>query len=634
MKINFTRREFFKSAALGSSMLGLDLPAALGKVSKKSNLYSNNIYLSLLDKWCKAMVSLQLNTPQLPGLYGGIMCPACSRIHGRSADAVYPLLCFARISKDEKFVDAAVKLLAWSDHVTRADGSWVNDPFGSTWKGITVFSTIALGEALRHHGDLLQTKVRQIWMERLRKAAEYLYKTFTLETGVINYPMSNCAAMAITGQVLNEPKYTVRAREMARQCLAFFSKENKLIFGEGDPRDRVTPRGCRPVDLGYNVEESLPNLTLYSLITNDKEVLQTVVESMKTHLEFMLPDGAWDNSWGTRSYKWTYWGSRTSDGCQTAYALLAEHDPRFAEAALRNSKLLNDCTHNGILHGGPHYFQHGELPCIHHTFCHAKAVASVIDHKAKLPTSTSILPREIAYGVKKFEEISTWLVATGPWRATLTAYDWDTTNENHPSGGSLSLLWHKAVGPVVAASLNEYGFREANNMQPHRDPINMPLTPRLELNSDNILYRNIVDKKAEVSYEQKKEEIIFNASGHLLDKQLKHPKTGKLPFKVIYNFTPESVVIRLSILSETPTYNIEYILPIISNNSEMVRTLIDGAVEITKPGGRVLIKANIAPSFKTANNQRVFNHVPGLEAIALIYQLKPGNEEFLRIEIS
>ena len=39
-----------------------------------------------------------------------------------------------------------------------------------------------------------------------------------------------------------------------------------------------------------------------------------VATSLRAHLEFMLPDGAWDNSWGTRNYKWTYWGSRTSDG--------------------------------------------------------------------------------------------------------------------------------------------------------------------------------------------------------------------------------------------------------------------------------------------------------------------------------
>ena len=34
-----------------------------------------------------------------------------------------------------------------------------------------------------------------------------------------------------------------------------------------------------------------------------------------------LPDGAWDNSFGTRNYKWSYRGSRTSDGCAAGYGL-------------------------------------------------------------------------------------------------------------------------------------------------------------------------------------------------------------------------------------------------------------------------------------------------------------------------
>lgn len=72
--------------------------------------------------------------------------------------------------------------------------------------------------------------------------------------------------------------------------------------------------GCLPVDLGYNIEESLPNLAYYALMADNQELLAIVERSMNTHLEFMLPDGAWDNSWGTRSFKWTYWGGRTSDG--------------------------------------------------------------------------------------------------------------------------------------------------------------------------------------------------------------------------------------------------------------------------------------------------------------------------------
>ena len=95
----------------------------------------------------------------------------------------------------------------------------------------------------------------------------------------------------------------------------------------------------------------------------------------------MLPDGGWDNSIGTRNFKWTYWGGRTSDGCQAALNHLGKDDVAFAESALRNLELYKACTHQGLLMGGPHYARHGEEPCIHHTFCHAKVLAEALDER-------------------------------------------------------------------------------------------------------------------------------------------------------------------------------------------------------------------------------------------------------------
>lgn len=84
----------------------------------------------------------------------------------------------------------------------------------------------------------------------------------------------------------------------------------------------------------------MPNLAYYALMVNDRELLSIVERSMNTHLEFMLPDGAWDNSWGTRSFKWTYWGGRTSDGFMGGYYAMAAHHPEYLEAIRRNMQLL------------------------------------------------------------------------------------------------------------------------------------------------------------------------------------------------------------------------------------------------------------------------------------------------------
>src|SRR6185437_16940413 len=125
-------------------------------------------------------------------------------------------------------------------------------------------------------------------------------------------------------------------------------------------------------------------------------------------------------------------------------------DPRFLEAARRNTQLMSRCTHNGLLYGGPDYFVHGDLPCIHHTFTHAKSLATVLDSAAKLePTPRLRLPREEAYGLKTYPEINIHLAAIGDWRATVTGYDWEYAEHvqsgggaggGHASGGALSLL--------------------------------------------------------------------------------------------------------------------------------------------------------------------------------------------------
>src|SRR5206468_12465717 len=170
----------------------------------------------------------------------------------------------------------------------------------------------------------------------------------TIETGNINYPVTATFCFAACAEALGDSHYLDRARNLAHIVLDYFTPAG-FLYGEGHPLRAVTTKKCRPVDLGYNVEESLPSLALYALIANDKQVLEHVIAALKTHTEFMLPDGSWDNSWGSRNYKWSWWGSRTSDGCLPAFALLAQHDSRFAEVAWRNLKLMSSCTQDGLL---------------------------------------------------------------------------------------------------------------------------------------------------------------------------------------------------------------------------------------------------------------------------------------------
>ena len=205
----------------------------------------SNLYYDLLKEWCDSLLKMQINEIKSPGIYGGIICPACSVIHGRCADAVYPLMYMAHATSEERYLDGAVKLQAWSDHVSSPDGSWVNDTH-HTWNGITVFGTLSLAEAIRHHGMILDEPTYQKWVERLKASSAFVYNTFTMRTGNINYPVTASAALAAAGKVLNDTKLLNKAREFAHGALDYFT-ENKILFGEGKPQEGFLPGDEEPL---------------------------------------------------------------------------------------------------------------------------------------------------------------------------------------------------------------------------------------------------------------------------------------------------------------------------------------------------------------------------------------------------
>ncbi|MEG0216057.1 MAG: hypothetical protein RR685_07985, partial [Hungatella sp.] len=173
-----------------------------------------------------------------------------------------------------------------------------------------------------------------------------------------------------------------------------YISESGILCGEGRPISGISKRGCRPVDIGYNMEESLPSMIQYAYQSGNEEIKKVAIKALNRHLIFMLGDGGMDNSFGTRNYKWTYWGSRTSDGCALGYLLAADQEPIFGIAAYKNLKLLEKCTHDGFLYGGPHLYEIGELPCVHHAFSHAKVLAGILDQGIEDRLCDGMLPRQ------------------------------------------------------------------------------------------------------------------------------------------------------------------------------------------------------------------------------------------------
>ncbi len=607
---SLTRRHLLKtSAALAA---GWWTAGARGYETAAS---PGNLYFDLLKTWCNGLIAVQIDAPGDPKRHGGLSCPACGFIHGRCADAAYPLMHVARATGDRKYLDAAVRVQAWADNVTEPDGSWRNDVEGNTWKGITVFGTIALGEALHHHGALLDPAMRARWRDRLARAAKFLDGFMTIKTGNINYPATCSLAFVVAGQVLDERRYLDHGRELAHAVLAYFSP-NHLLFGEGHPQDGVTAKKCRPVDLGYNVEESLPALALYSLLSGDGEVRERVVAALRAHMEFMLPDGAWDNSWGCRNYKWTWWGSRTSDGCQPGYALMAEHDPRFAEVAWRNFELMAACTRDGLLCGGPHFREQRVPACVHHTVTHAKALATVLDRGKKdlqRPRRLS-LPRDEAYGLKSFPEIGTHLASVGDWRATLTEFDCEYQGlGGHATGGALTILFHQKLGPVLTASMTKYQLVEPKNQQTHGDYPTMPLTPRIEVGDGSSLN----DLAATLTAEKSPAGVTFNARGRVLTTNHQQPNSGETHYQLVYRITATGVQI---IASADRAGRL--LLPVICRQAEPVEQPGPRTVQVKKSGGTLVVRADA--DFDRLPQRRVFNLVPGFQCAPLSVALTPG----------
>jgi hypothetical protein len=624
LDVSIARRRFLQT--LTTSCVALSLPplrAAGGPGTAAGDDSFDSLSRDLLRDWCDGMLAVQIHDPSDPTKHGALGCPACDFIHGRCMDAVYPFLHMAKVTGDEKYLKAGIAVFEWSKNVSQEDGSWTVIPDPKSWRGITVFGAIALADALHHHGDLLDATTRQRWLERLGLAGDYIYQNFTkLDFSNINYGCTGIHAMNLLGRVLDRPPYLKRSRQLASGLKDFLTKPNGLLFGEGQSTTGTSPRGCRPVDLGYNVEESLGAVALCADATGDPELAAIAGPLLEAHLAFMLPDGGWDNSWGTRQSKWTYWGSRTSDGCQPGYAVLAKKHPAFATAVIENTRLYRRCTANGLLHGGPHYISHGVKPCVHHTFTHAKALATLRDHGdlARQIQATLPLPRAQADGVREYPEIATWLAARGPWRATITAYDWIYQEQaQQPTGGAISMLWHPQAGPLLAGSMARYHLVEKNNMQHY--PEDHPLTPRVELWEDDFWFTQLYDLTAKVEHSDQDGTLAFEIAARLLNKARKEPSNGKANCSLSYHFAAEAVLIAATapgVGSESNRPRL--VLPLISPTGEKV-TQTEKRIEIHKPLSRVVIEANAPLRIQKTTRPRIFNLIPEFEAVPIIAEI-------------
>lgn len=424
----------------------------------------------LLKEWCDTLLSYQIHS-HTPYLDGALLCPACHSIHGRIADLCFPLTVLWSKTGEMNYLEQADKLINWTEYNLKSEkGFWFND-VGSRWIGTSAFGALSIGEALYHFQDILPSEIKEKWLKIFLRISDcFLYETGKMRP-LINYYCGIAALLAMAWKLTNKEKYYTGSKKWLRVALERFD-EDGLLYGEKYPIE--FDDGTHTIDMGYNLEESLPLLLRYSKLTGEYQ--EFFRERLHDQFEFLLPDGGIDNSFGTRHNKWTYWGSRTSDGLIGGLALVLD-DPMFADACERVLNLYERCTHNGLL-ALPMADEAGEPTCLHHTFTHAKALATLVCTEYVPKVKRTTLPCERKYGIKKLQKGKLLLVSNGPFRATFSAMKYlheDLAN----GGGSMNLLYHDTYGVICAATSAKFFMQETYNQQQLRNADEMKcMTPQ------------------------------------------------------------------------------------------------------------------------------------------------------------
>lgn len=448
-----------------------------------------NKYKSTLFECANSLIKKQIHHNH-SSVNGGFLCSSCKLIHGRSVDAIYAFAICYKLTKDGKYLNAINALLDYANNLICDDGGMYND-MQALWRYTTVFQEICLCETYLSCQKVLPSSVSKRIFSRIKLHAEWLYQHLDEKTVAnINYPTSNSLALYLAGSILNNQKYLKQSKHLLNYALKHITINN-LFYGESQPHNLKTKKGCLAIDIGYNLEESLLALGKYAFYSKDINTYKKVLKLAKGHLPFILPDGAIDNSLGCRNYKWTYYGSRTCDGLIPLFYILGKDDKRFIEAANRNFALMLSCTHNGLLYGGPDYFKHKENPCLHHTFEHINSFAFVVDHflDSKISTKKQILPSEEIFDTY-IKEMDAYRLANHKYLLSISNYDINIPYSGHLTSGAITLLYDKKnKRPMIVGSVGDYQLTEPNNMQVPLDVnSHLPGYPRIDAVVNNKYY--------------------------------------------------------------------------------------------------------------------------------------------------
>ena len=551
-------------------------------------------------------------------LNGGILCPACHTMHGRIADAAYPLTLLTSLTGEEKYAEAAKKFVVWSEeNCVMPDGGYRNDA-ANGWEGVTAFSCIGYEKCLIYCRAALDDDFENILTSAVKRQLSMLDGLMEKLKPVVNYRAGTSLAYALGYRLFGNERYLRISEKWEKSCREFVT-ESGLLRGEGTPCSYVSPRSFVPVDIAYNAEETLPSLICACREVGDSESLAFWIKCAETHAEFMLPDGAWDGGFGSRRYKWSYYGSRTADGIQTARCTGSE-SPILAEASHRNALLIESLIHRGLVTGGAMFREAGEPTCLHHTFCRMKSFADVLTSGDF--SSPAALPSDGFCGEKRYPEIGVYRVGRGNMRVSLACNDVEYAGDC--VGNSLALAWHKRIGAVFSATMPDYRLIEPQNMQLSRKhDLRQSGTLRLETTVGGTPLDSVRDKNARLFLKSSDEKCAaFVSEGHFCGRG----ETSEYRFRIEYGIRADSITVKASVDCDC-----RLILPIIASYDDKVCIRSGTDIYVERGGVTVSVESESGVFLSGGANNRIFSPVGGFLYAQMYAEIRKGKETEVKV---
>lgn len=550
-------------------------------ISSSNSLFAQKApYEATLQSLCDVLLTTQINEPADPN-FGALVCPSTNPdkhpMHSRAAEAMYPFAIAYKLTHKVQYRDAAIKLGNWLIKIQQTEGknaggwseSWP-DPEQKGWHGTTTDQLISMAGAYAILKPWLSAAEIEKWNHTMHIAADYIVATFPL--GNINYNPTGAATLLYTYKVASKPKqsWLVKADSLMHTSTLNYVTADNFLTGEG-----------KGVDQGYNMAQSIGYIALYAILKNDPEIKQIAANLLKTHVLFVYPNGAVDNSWGTRSFKWNYEsGTKTAPGVYFSFALLADMDPEFATAGLKCLDYLNtQALKDGWIVYGPQASTHASSspPCNYSTFARAQSIALAIEYGSKAK-SRSAFPAQKTNWYKFFPDIKVAVIRTAKMMATVSAYGEIRRypRESVCRGGSITNLWYDGFGAkgfLQSSSSSAYQRIEEMHMPIEKDLL--PLTSRIEFTNDTAYYANLFEADASMDVSKEPDHIKVVTAGNM--QTIKGTKSNT-SYSLTNRFYDDYVVKEITVGGESQKYSI--VEPVVKDKGTVFRLKNDSTVVI------------------------------------------------------